>query len=189
MSFLSEGTYYQEVDVAYDSEYHKQYYEQNRKQKLKRAIDWQRDNAERHNEHVAAYAKKRPEVGRNARQKYFLKHRGTVPYIQREMVTRAKARAKRGNYSFNITVEDVQRMWPADNKCPVYGTPFDLSGGDLQQTASLDKIVPDRGYVPDNIVIVSYRANSIKKDSTLAELKRLVEYYTQLVNQQQEVKK
>lgn len=44
---------------------------------------------------------------------------------------------------------------------------------------SLDRIVPERGYVRGNVVIVSFRANRAKSDLTIAELKQLVEFYKQ----------
>ena len=40
---------------------------------------------------------------------------------------------------------------------------------------SLDRIVPDRGYVPGNVRVVSDRANRLKGDRNLEELRRLAE--------------
>jgi hypothetical protein len=40
---------------------------------------------------------------------------------------------------------------------------------------SLDKIIPSLGYVRGNVQVISQRANSIKRDATLAELELLVQ--------------
>lgn len=158
------------------SEYQKQYYMTNKNRITQRAIEWQRDNKETHNKHVAEYARRNPDVARQASQKYITKNKGTLPYAHRCILTRAKARAKSYGLDFNLTIEYIQSIWPADNKCPVFGLEFDLHGQDLQRCASIDKIVPSRGYVQGNVSIVSFRANSIKRDSTFEELKLLLEY-------------
>lgn len=158
------------------SEYQKQYYKTNKDRITQRAIEWQQDNKETHNKHVAEYAKRNPEVARQASQKYIAKNKGSLPYAQRCMLTRTKSRAKSCGLDFNLTIEYIQSIWPADNKCPVFGLVFDLHGQDLQRCASIDKIVPSKGYVQGNVSIVSFRANSIKKDSTFEELKLLLEY-------------
>ena len=42
-------------------------------------------------------------------------------------------------------------------------------------SASLDRIEPARGYTPDNVWVISWRANHIKADASLGELEILVE--------------
>lgn len=42
---------------------------------------------------------------------------------------------------------------------------------------SLDKIVPELGYVKGNIVVVSLRANQIKSDATIEELQAVAKFY------------
>jgi hypothetical protein len=46
--------------------------------------------------------------------------------------------------------------------------------------ASLDRIDNTKGYVPGNVVVVSYRANRIKSDATAQELLRIARFYAQL---------
>lgn len=168
--------------MAYDPDYHKEYYNRNKDKKVVAAVAWQEENREAHNAAVARYAERNPEVALEAGKRYRDKVRHTIGYKQRNMVTRAKRRAKEGGYPCTITVDDVAAAWAPDNRCPVFGFEFDLTGEDLQRTPSLDKINPELGYIPGNIVVVSYRANSIKQDSTLDELRVLLEYYTGLLN-------
>jgi cupin superfamily acireductone dioxygenase involved in methionine salvage len=42
---------------------------------------------------------------------------------------------------------------------------------------SIDRIDNTRGYIKDNIIIVSRRANILKKDATIDELRKLANYY------------
>lgn len=41
---------------------------------------------------------------------------------------------------------------------------------------SLDRMIPALGYVASNVRVISYRANAIKRDATLDELRALVAY-------------
>lgn len=43
-------------------------------------------------------------------------------------------------------------------------------------TPSLDRIVPHKGYVPDNVCVISWRANRLKSDASPAELRMLADY-------------
>lgn len=42
---------------------------------------------------------------------------------------------------------------------------------------SLDKIIPSLGYVPGNVLVISWRANRIKCDATANELMLIANYY------------
>ena len=87
----------------------------------------------------------------------------------------AKANAHHKGISFTITVEDI--IIP--ERCPVLGVPFTTKG---EYAPSIDKIDPTRGYDPDNITIVSRRANIKKSDMTLNEMRALVSYYETLIH-------
>lgn len=45
---------------------------------------------------------------------------------------------------------------------------------------SIDRIDPKRGYVRGNVVVVSMRANSIKREATIDELRKMVAFYESL---------
>lgn len=87
----------------------------------------------------------------------------------------ARSRARKQNIPFNLTREDI--IIP--EKCPVFGTPFEsgLKGEFKSTAASLDKINPKLGYVKGNVIVVSLRANLIKRDATIGELIKLADFY------------
>lgn len=87
------------------------------------------------------------------------------------MFKSAKKRAAKLGIPFNISVDDIV----IPEYCPLLGCELSHGEGKLQASSpSLDKIDPTKGYVKDNIWVISFRANAIKHDSTLEELERLV---------------
>lgn len=89
------------------------------------------------------------------------------------MLTCAKHRAKVAGLPFNITREDVV----IPEYCPALG--IKLEGGTRQDhdaSPSLDRIIPDLGYVKGNVVVISHKANRIKTDATAEELRKLADW-------------
>lgn len=87
-------------------------------------------------------------------------------------MTKARRNAKTRNLEFTISKKDIE----IPNCCPVFGTTW----GEQEYAPSLDRIDNSKGYIPGNILVVSWRANRIKNDSTLDELKAIVECYSNL---------
>jgi hypothetical protein len=95
----------------------------------------------------------------------------------------AKKRAKTKNLPFTITPSDI--VIPPT--CPVLGIPLQHGCGNPgPNSPSLDRIVPDRGYVPENVIVVSYRANTIKQDATPDEIALVAAFYQQIWNKSME---
>ena len=94
----------------------------------------------------------------------------------------ARKRAKRKNIEFAIDIENPGIEIPAT--CPVLGIPLfaktDGRSGGGPNSPSIDRIDNSKGYVPGNIIVVSNRANSLKNDASLDELKRVVKFYGKL---------
>ena len=82
---------------------------------------------------------------------------------EKQMWYSAKARAKRLRVPFEIEESDIE----VPELCPVFGTKLELGGGESSPT--LDRLEPGQGYVPNNIVVMSMRANRIKNDGTAVE--------------------
>lgn len=88
---------------------------------------------------------------------------------------RCKARYK--GLDFNLTAEDI----PLPENCPVFGTPLVIGvRKQSNNSPSVDRIDNAKGYVKGNVIVVSQRANSLKREASLAELKILVSFYEKL---------
>jgi len=93
--------------------------------------------------------------------------------VEYRILTRAKSRAKQKNIPFNLTLEDIE----VPETCPLLGIPIEIQPkkGYHPNSPSLDKIIPEKGYIKGNVWVISNRANTLKNDATLQELKTLVE--------------
>ena len=84
---------------------------------------------------------------------------------ERSILTGAKVRAREENVPFDLIITDIV----IPTHCPVLGIPLYKGvgvGGHIFNSPSLDKIIPERGYVRGNIAIISHRANALKSDET-----------------------
>ena len=96
-------------------------------------------------------------------------------------VSAARCRAKKIGVPFDISYED---LLPLPERCPVFGIPlvYDAggagvsSGKPMAARASLDRLVPEKGYVKGNVSVISWRANFLKRDASLEELEKLVDW-------------
>ncbi|MGZ2448490.1 hypothetical protein ACVIRO_001244 [Rhizobium ruizarguesonis] len=94
-----------------------------------------------------------------------------------EMLEGARKRAREQGVQFSISKVDL--IFP--ERCPVLDIPlFRSRGKPTDNSPTLDKIIPERGYVPGNIQIISYRANRIKNNATVDELQRIAAYMLSL---------
>lgn len=91
--------------------------------------------------------------------------------LEKRMYNRTKFRAKKFNREFSISLEDI--VFPTH--CPIFGRPFIY--GDHDWTYSIDRIDNSKGYIKGNIVIVSNKANRLKNDASIDDLKKIVEFY------------
>lgn len=97
---------------------------------------------------------------------------------RRRLLTMAKARARKHGLPFDLTIDDV--IIP--KRCPVLGIPLYFSvGKTTDNTPSIDRIVPKKGYVKGNVEVVSLKVNSLKRDMTPEFLVMLADYYRRYV--------
>lgn len=81
----------------------------------------------------------------------------------------ARARARKQGVPFNITKDHLRALWTGS--CPALGCDLSPGGGRItDDSPSLDRIMPDLGYVPGNLAILSNAANRMKSRSTPDEL-------------------
>jgi hypothetical protein len=89
----------------------------------------------------------------------------------------ASNRSRVKDVPFDINIADYE----IPKKCPVLGIRIFKKGKfKTDNSATLDRFVPDRGYVKDNVMVISDRANRLKRDMDLYELKILISYLKKL---------
>lgn len=135
---------------------------------------------ERNAEHIAAQrANYRKENREEIRARAKLSYK-TKPAVH--VLSNIKSRAKRLGVPFNITADDLYEATP--EFCPVLGMKLERSmrvgGGLTDATPTVDRLVPILGYVKNNIVVVSHKANRIKNDATIHELEKVTNFYKRL---------
>lgn len=93
------------------------------------------------------------------------------------MLESSKGRAKKKNLEHTITIDDIQ----IPEICPVLGIPLKIGVGlPTDNSPSLDRIDNSKGYTKENIIVVSHRANTLKRNATIEELEKVVNFYKQL---------
>lgn len=122
-------------------------------------------------EKQAAYRERDPE--RTRRQARECWHRHRLSKMDQRLAAAAKKRAKKHGLPFSITGANV--IIPKE--CPVLGIPLDFSGGkQTDASPTLDRIIPELGYVPGNVAVISLRANRIKSNASLTEIRKVARW-------------
>lgn len=94
------------------------------------------------------------------------------------MLQAARQRASKHGRDFSITVENIV----VPKFCPLLGIELRVNTGGRRKSATwgmcpasptLDRIDASAGYVPGNVWVISWRANCLKRDATIAELSLL----------------
>lgn len=151
---------------------------------------WVKENPERVKAYTKAHRERRAEANRKYKeanpekvaaakrawfdanpaylQGYYVRNRAKY------MLAMARRRAAKAGVPFSLTEADIEM--PA--VCPVLGIEIrvDARGGFNPHSPSVDRLVPALGYVPGNVRVISNRANLLKRDATLDELRALVAY-------------
>jgi hypothetical protein len=128
-------------------------------------------NGARHADLLRLLGKLRgPEVWRDPRVQ-----EGWHEQYKERMLTGARKRARRNNIPFSIGREDL----PIPQLCPVLGmrlAPSEEGAGRNDSAPSIDRIQPELGYVPGNVVVISWRANRLKWEGSATEFRKLAEW-------------
>jgi len=115
------------------------------------------------------YKDKKQEI-QEYQQQYYTSKDGKIT----RFLFSAKKRAKAKNLEFDIDLDFLRKTAP--NTCPVFGFELDwnswgASNGKAQDNSpSIDRIDSSKGYVKDNVIWLSWKANRLKNNATHAEL-------------------
>ena len=119
----------------------------------------------------------REAVNSRAKERYQIKVKESPESL---IWDRAQSRSRKLGLPFNITIEDIV----IPEFCPILGIKLNVGLGKVSDASpSLDKVIPGLGYVRGNIQVISNRANRIKTDATLNELKKVYEFYKGLLGE------
>lgn len=151
------------------SQYCKKWKSDNREAALSITRQWQKENKE----HTKIYRMTYYEENKEEMVKYQSDRRQTFPV--RVLLINAKSRAKKRGIEFNILEEDLK---PFPTHCPVLGFELVYTAKEILQenSASLDRFDNTKGYIKGNVNIVSHRANALKRDASLKEVKSILRY-------------
>ena len=132
----------------------RKFYQKHREAEIARCAKYNRENKES----VNARAVKR-------------RSQKTAP--EKVLWCNAKNRAKAQGLDFSLTLEDTS----IPGICPVLGIPLAIATGHAKDNSpSVDRIDPARGYVHGNVCVISHKANTIKSNATAADLAAVLAY-------------
>jgi len=95
------------------------------------------------------------------------------------ILSNAKQRAKKLKVPFDLTLDDI--IIPSH--CPVFG--IEIKNNEIYKSnhsPSIDRLVPEKGYVKNNICIISDKANRLKSNMTIEDVKKLLHYMEKHIN-------
>lgn len=128
------------------------YYKRHRKQEIERVKRFQNADRARTNAYKRALHRKNP---------------------INILLQSARRRAKILGLPFNIKSSDL--VMP--DTCPVLGIKLAVSNGHATDSSpSIDRMVPELGYVRGNVAIISHKANTIKNNATVEELEMVISW-------------
>ncbi len=105
--------------------------------------------------------------GQHNNKSYTPVNHGLSRSLEMKLYNTAKNRARKKGIEFSIKVTDIK----IPLLCPILEIQLDRVWGGVDQNnknrankPSLDRLDPRLGYTPENIIVISYRANMIKGD-------------------------
>ncbi len=97
--------------------------------------------------------------------------------INDKIWSQLKNKSKQFDIDFNLEVKDII----VPTRCPVFGIELKFDNTKpCDNSPSIDRIDNNKGYIKGNIIVVSNKANRMKNNSTIEEMKMLVEFYSNL---------
>ena len=95
-----------------------------------------------------------------------------------QMLRAAKRRAVKCDLPFTLTRGDIS----IPRVCPVFGIPLQSNNKmtSADDSPTLDRIDPRRGYVKGNVAVISMLANRLKNDGTAEQHRRIADWMESL---------
>lgn len=113
------------------------------------------------------YRNKNRELLRNKQRKF----REIEPYPHK-IIRHVKSRCKILNIPFNLTVDDI--VMP--EFCEITGNKLDYKNFKNSNFATLDRLIPEKGYVKGNVKIISKKMNILKSNGSIKDFQSIIDY-------------
>jgi hypothetical protein len=178
--------------------YNKQWYQEHKEQAKAKSRQYHHDNSEKANAAAARWRENNKEYRDTYNRIYFAENHLRLSRKARERrqtffakdpkaawlhytAKTATSRARQNKLPYD---KDLSKLALPDI-CPVLGIPLNYSRnynrktrllGPQLDSPSLDRVVPEHGYVFANLQVISWRANLLKRDATIDEIKRVLAY-------------
>ena len=142
---------------------------------------WRKRNADRKEYRKEYYLKNKDKISQakkdwSLRNKETLKNRNEkwkADNPEKTLLIGVKKRAKDKGIPFDIDVADV--IIPS--QCPVLGVALVQGKGKVcQSSPTIDRIIPELGYVKGNVQVISHLANAMKQNATKEQLIKFAEW-------------
>lgn len=109
---------------------------------------------------------------------------------RKTMLMAARKRALEKGLECTITLNDIiiPKVCPLLD-IPIFVCTTEVTGkqGPCDNSPSLDRIDNSKGYTPENVIVISFRANSLKRDASIAELELLVKNLKKVLDKPDEL--
>ena len=100
-------------------------------------------------------------------QEAYINHRINV------VLGNVKKRVKEKKLNFDVDVQYLRSIFPNDFICPILETKMVWGGDNSDNSPSLDRVVPDKGYVKGNLRWISNIANTLKSDRNFEIIEKI----------------
>jgi len=93
--------------------------------------------------------------------------------ILRQLVNNARYRSAKLGLEFGITYKDLHLPM----NCPVLGIPI-FVGDEVssENSPSIDRLNPEKGYIPGNCLVISHLANRIKTNASTDQIRKVADW-------------
>jgi hypothetical protein len=95
-----------------------------------------------------------------------------LKYYFNRTLSKIRQKCKKKNLPLDIDSTYLVSIFPKDKLCPALKIEMDFGGDKLERfnSPSVDRIIPEKGYVKGNVRFVSYLANAIMNDANADEI-------------------
>tara|TARA_B110000977_G_scaffold174294_1_gene228037 strand:- start:45 stop:509 length:465 start_codon:yes stop_codon:yes gene_type:complete len=145
--------------------------------------NWYIKNKEKSNAACKAYYEANKESIHKKAIEYSREYRADPLTFFTRCVPHYKRQAKLKGCEFNLTKEYLESIFPLNNLCPILKIKMSKSmqrHNLFYSSASLDRIDNLKGYIKGNVHFISRKANTMKSDASITELKLFSSWISKL---------